>query len=159
MPVTGSKNRIYGNYGDYAAAMGLGQINTAGFLFGDEDEAAKKDTATSPDVKNYLQMNATDDKFPILVRRDEYPGLVSGAQGTCLKLDANKMPAALCLIRCVGPRIISVTWSGVSGQWLDAIRPFLSIQYFSDQCKATEQWTADRYGIGNCFPAVSGSGR
>lgn len=77
MPVTGSKNRIYGNYGDYAAAMGIGQINTTGFLFGDEDEAAKKDTATSPDVKNYLQMNATDDKFPILVRREEYPGLVS----------------------------------------------------------------------------------
>lgn len=76
MPVTGSKNRIYGNYGDYAAAMGIGQINTTGFLFGDEDEAAKKDTATSPDVKNYLQMNATDDKFPILVRREEYPGLV-----------------------------------------------------------------------------------
>lgn len=83
MPVTGSKSRIYGNYGDYAAAMGLGQINTTGFLFGDEDEAAKKEAATSPDVKNYLQMNATDDKFPILVRRDEYPGLVGALQVTC----------------------------------------------------------------------------
>lgn len=83
MPVTGSKSRIYGNYGDYAAAMGLGQINTTGFLFGEEDEAAKKEAATSPDVKNYLQMNATDDKFPILVRRDEYPGLVGALQVTC----------------------------------------------------------------------------
>ena len=77
MPVTGSKSRLYGNYGDIAAAMGLGQINTAGFLFGDEDEAAKKESATSPDVKNYLQVHATDNNFPILVRRDEYPGLVS----------------------------------------------------------------------------------
>lgn len=76
MPVTGSKTRMYGNYGDYAAAMGIGHINTTNFLFGDEDEAGKE-SATSPDVKNYLQMNATDDKFPILVRRDEYPGLVS----------------------------------------------------------------------------------
>ncbi|CAO1602339.1 hypothetical protein XANCAGTX0491_005955 [Xanthoria calcicola] len=91
MPVTGSKNRIYGNYGDYAAAMGIGQINTTGFLFGDEDEAAKKDTATSPDVKNYLQMNATDDKFPILVRREEYPGLLS-ASSAALDLALSQSP-------------------------------------------------------------------
>lgn len=51
--------------------LSLDQTNTARFLFGEEEGA------TSPDVKNYLQMNATDDKFPILVRRDEYPGLVS----------------------------------------------------------------------------------
>ncbi|KAL8717901.1 MAG: hypothetical protein Q9225_004911 [Loekoesia sp. 1 TL-2023] len=91
MPVTGSKNRIYGNYGDYAAAMGIGQINTTGFLFGDEDEAAKKESATSPDVKNYLQMNATDDKFPILVRRDEYPGLLS-ASSAALDLALSQSP-------------------------------------------------------------------
>ncbi|KAL8962906.1 MAG: hypothetical protein Q9193_000759 [Seirophora villosa] len=91
MPVTGSKSRIYGHYGDYAAAMGLGQINTTGFLFGDEDEAAKKEAATSPDVKNYLQMNATDDKFPILVRRDEYPGLLS-ASSAALDLALSQSP-------------------------------------------------------------------
>ncbi|KAI4206974.1 MAG: hypothetical protein LQ346_000806 [Caloplaca aetnensis] len=91
MPVTGSKNRIYGNYGDYAAAMGIGHINTTGFLFGDEDEAAKKEPATSPDVKNYLQMNATDDKFPILVRRDEYPGLLS-ASSAALDLALSQSP-------------------------------------------------------------------
>ncbi len=39
-------------------------------------------SATSPDVKNYLQRNATDDKFPILVRRDEYPGLVGTLRST-----------------------------------------------------------------------------
>jgi hypothetical protein len=64
---------------DYSSVLGLGHINTTGFLFGDDDEkaAAKKESATSPDVKSYLQMNATDDKFPILVRREDYPGLVS----------------------------------------------------------------------------------
>jgi hypothetical protein len=51
--------------------LSLDQTNTARFLFGEEDGA------TSPDVKNYLQVNATDDNFPILVRREEYPGLVS----------------------------------------------------------------------------------
>ncbi|KAL8838035.1 MAG: hypothetical protein Q9170_002316 [Blastenia crenularia] len=91
MPVAGSKGRIYGNYGDYAAAMGIGHINTTGFLFGDEDEAAKKESATSPDVKNYLQMNATDDKFPILVRRDEYPGLLS-ASSAALDLALSQSP-------------------------------------------------------------------
>lgn len=33
--------------------------------------------AASPGIKGYLQMNSTDDKFPILVRRDSYPNIVS----------------------------------------------------------------------------------
>ena len=78
MPVTGSMTRNRVSVPDYSSVMGLGHINTTGFLFGDDDEKAvsKKDSATSPDVKSYLQMNATDDKFPILVRRDDFPGLV-----------------------------------------------------------------------------------
>ena len=51
--------------------LSLDPSNTTRFLFGPEDDA------TSPDVKNYLQMNTTEDKFPILVRREEFPGLVS----------------------------------------------------------------------------------
>jgi hypothetical protein len=51
--------------------LSLDQNDTTRFLFGEEEGA------TSPNVKSYLQMNATDDKFPILVRREEYPGLVS----------------------------------------------------------------------------------
>ncbi len=48
----------------------LDQTNTARFLFG-EDEG------TAPDVNNYLEMNTTDNKFPVLIRRDgEYPGMV-----------------------------------------------------------------------------------
>ena len=61
MPVTKSRNGMHE----------LDQTNTARFLFGEED------SSSTTDVKNYLQMNTTDDKFPILVRRNEYPGLVS----------------------------------------------------------------------------------
>lgn len=50
--------------------LSLDQTNTTRFLFGEEEGA------TSPEVKNYLHSTSTDDKFPILVRRDEYPGLV-----------------------------------------------------------------------------------
>lgn len=63
MPVTRSRNGMH-------EMLSLDQTNTARFLFGEEDRA------TSSNVKSYLQMNATDDKFPILVRREEYPGLV-----------------------------------------------------------------------------------
>ena len=79
MPVTGSRARKDDRSTDYASMMGLGHINTTSFLFGEDDDktATEKASATSPDVNSYLQMNATDDKFPILVRRDEYPGLVS----------------------------------------------------------------------------------
>lgn len=48
-------------------------------LFNEEAErngATKtSQTAASPGVKGYLQMNSTDDKFPILVRRDSYPNI------------------------------------------------------------------------------------
>jgi hypothetical protein len=54
------------------SAIGLGQVNTTDFLFGDEENNTRKSgqQATSPDVKSYLQMNANDDRFPILVSRD-----------------------------------------------------------------------------------------
>lgn len=76
MPVTGLRGRTHDSVPEHSASMGLGHINTTSFLFGDDDEKSKEST-TSPDVKSYLQMNATDDKFPILVRRDEFPGVVS----------------------------------------------------------------------------------
>ena len=64
---------------DYSSLMGLGHINTTSFLFGDDDEkhSGQKDSTTSPDVNSYLQMNTTDDKFPILVRNNHQPGVVS----------------------------------------------------------------------------------
>ena len=59
--------------------MGLGHINTTGFLFGDDDDkfASQKETVTSPDVKSHLQVTSDDDKFPILIRDSLFPGTVS----------------------------------------------------------------------------------
>lgn len=74
MPVTGLRSLNHETVPEHSATGTLGQINTTSFLFDDEDA---KESTTSPDVKNYLQMNATDDKFPILVRRNDYPGVVS----------------------------------------------------------------------------------
>lgn len=93
MPVTGSRTRKDDAATDYASMMGLGHINTTGFLFDNDDEkaAAKKEATTSPDVKTYLQMNDTDDKFPILVRRDGYPGLLS-ASSAALDLALSQSP-------------------------------------------------------------------
>jgi hypothetical protein len=59
MPVTKSRNGIN-------EMFSLDQTNTTRFLFGDDE------TSSSPDQKSYLQMNANDENFPILVRRDEY---------------------------------------------------------------------------------------
>lgn len=51
----------------------LGSVNTTGFLFGDEEDLKStrvQNSAASPDAKHFLQYQASDDKFPILVRRD-----------------------------------------------------------------------------------------
>ena len=113
MPVTGSRTRKDDVATDYASMMGLGHINTTGFLFGDDDEkaAGKKDAATSPDVKTYLQMSDTNDKFPILVRRDGYPGLVSERTTFCFpppligssQLSASSAALDLALSQSPGP--------------------------------------------------------
>ena len=79
MPVTSSMKQKRESVPDYSSVMGLGHINTTSFLFGDDEERnhGHKESATSPDVKSYLQMNTTDDKFPILIRNNHQPGLVS----------------------------------------------------------------------------------
>jgi hypothetical protein len=61
MPVTKSRNGMH-------EMLSMDPSNTTRFLFGDDEPAA-----TSSD-NEYLQMNTTDDKFPILVRREDYPG-------------------------------------------------------------------------------------
>jgi hypothetical protein len=52
----------------------LGPVNTTGYLFGEEQDQYQptriQTQATSPEAKAYLQLDANDDKFPILVRRD-----------------------------------------------------------------------------------------
>lgn len=60
MPVTKSRTGFYD--------IGLDQANTTRFLFGDDDSGAES--------KLYAQANP-DDNFPTLVRREEYPNMVS----------------------------------------------------------------------------------
>ena len=78
MPVTSSMKQKRESVPEYNS-MGLSHINTTHFLLNDDDEkhSARKESATSPDVTSYLQMNTTDDKFPILVRNNHQPGVVS----------------------------------------------------------------------------------
>ena len=78
MPVASSMARKRESVPEYSSIMGVGHINTTSFLFGEDDEVpGQKESTTSPDVNSYLQMNTTDDKFPILVRNNHHPGLVS----------------------------------------------------------------------------------
>ena len=81
MPVTSSMTRKRESVPEYSEMMGSFQINTTGFLFGDDDDkpSAQAESATSPDVNTYLQMNTTDDKFPILIRNNKRPDMVNEA--------------------------------------------------------------------------------
>jgi len=71
--------------------FGLGSINTSDFLFDDDQtdksNAEKKTATTSPDVKSYLQMMDTDNKFPILTQ--SHPGKVYRTRLTNLFNPAN----------------------------------------------------------------------
>ncbi|KAL2066223.1 hypothetical protein VTL71DRAFT_2294 [Oculimacula yallundae] len=80
MPVTKSRNGMH-------EMLALDQTNTARFLFG-EDESAP-----SPDVNQYLDMNGAENKFPILVRREEYPGTMQlSASSAALDLALSQSP-------------------------------------------------------------------
>ncbi|KAL1306571.1 hypothetical protein AAFC00_005256 [Neodothiora populina] len=57
----------------------LGTVNTASFLFGDDDDhkqpaqmqpQAQTNPTSSPEANTFLQLHTNDDKFPILVRRE-----------------------------------------------------------------------------------------
>ena len=76
MPVTSSMKQKRESVPE-TSSMNLEHINTTSFLFGDDEEAGHKESTKSPDVKTYLQMNTTDDKFPILIRNNHQPGVVS----------------------------------------------------------------------------------
>ncbi|KAI9713362.1 MAG: hypothetical protein M1812_006640 [Candelaria pacifica] len=96
MPVNGLHSRGRGELPGIASALSLGQINTTGFLFGDDDEKplTKKEpnSTTSPDVKSYLQINTADDKFPVLIRREDYEGLHLSASSAALDLALSQSP-------------------------------------------------------------------
>ncbi|KAK4986171.1 hypothetical protein LTR66_007948 [Elasticomyces elasticus] len=94
MPVTGLDLRNRSDMPDMASL--LGQVNTTGFLFGDEDEKPLKKThnsTASPDAKTYLQLHTTDDKFPILVRHDGDGTMQLSASSAALDLALSQSPA------------------------------------------------------------------
>lgn len=78
----------------------LGHIDTTGYLFGEDDK--EHNPAASPDHKAYLQMSNTNDKFPILVRRD-------GA-GNGTKLSASSAALDLALSQSPGPDAQAPGW-------------------------------------------------
>ncbi|KAF1918021.1 armadillo-type protein [Ampelomyces quisqualis] len=100
MPVTGLDLRGRDNLPDLASV--LGHIDTTGYLFGEEDK--EHNPTASPDHKAYLQMSNTDDKFPILVRRD-------GA-GNGTKLSASSAALDLALSQSPGPEPRPNGWQG-----------------------------------------------
>lgn len=100
MPVTSLDLRGRGDLPDLASV--LGHIDTAGYLFGEDDK--EHNPAASPDHKGYLQMSNTKDEFPILVRRD-------GA-GNGTKLSASSAALDLALSQSPGPDSQSNGWHG-----------------------------------------------
>ena len=120
MPATSSFARKRESVPEYSAVMGLGHINTTGFLFGDDDDkaASQHESATSPDVSSYLQMNTTDDKFPILIRNNHHPGLVGvlistrmSSTNAFLQLSASSAALDLALSQSPGPESESKWWN------------------------------------------------
>jgi hypothetical protein len=99
-PILGLEPRGRDNLPDLASV--LGHIDTASYLFGEDEK--QHNSVASPDHKAYLQMSNTDDKFPILVRRD-------GA-GNGTKLSASSAALDLALSQSPGPESQSNGWQG-----------------------------------------------
>ena len=75
----------------------LGSVNTASYLFGDDDDHPKpirqsQTATTSPDAKTYLQLHTTDDKFPILVRRETDGNTQFSVSSAALDLALSQSP-------------------------------------------------------------------
>lgn len=100
MPVTNLDYRGRGELPDLASV--LGHIDTAGYLFGEDEK--EHNPAASPDQKAYFQMSNTKDEFPILVRRD-------GA-GNGTKLSASSAALDLALSQSPGPDAQPNGWQG-----------------------------------------------
>lgn len=64
--------RAASNAGSNGANPNDPQMST--FLFDDELDSELHNSTYGG---RYLQMNADDDKFPVLIRRDSFPGIVS----------------------------------------------------------------------------------
>ena len=130
MPVTGLRGRAHGLVPETSSGMGMEHLNTTSFLFDDEEKA--KDSLTSPDVTKYLQM--TDDNFPVLIRRDEYPGTVCPLAyhrtlpraNEQVQLSASSAALDLALSQSPGPESQLDSWSSAG-------RHQLSLQHHLQQ--------------------------
>ncbi|KAF2002512.1 ARM repeat-containing protein [Amniculicola lignicola CBS 123094] len=96
MPVNLERSRRNDELPDLASV--LGHIDTASFLF--DDESKQPADASS---KSYLHMNTTDDKFPILVRRD-------GNSNNGMQLSASSAALDLALSQSPGPDASGAVW-------------------------------------------------
>lgn len=81
MPVTSLDMRGRADMPDLATV--LGHINTTEYLFGDETEKPSRRNRYS---QPYLRMDTTEDKFPILVRREEDGSVQLSSDSTALDL-------------------------------------------------------------------------
>ncbi|KAL2821745.1 hypothetical protein BDW59DRAFT_174097 [Aspergillus cavernicola] len=73
MPTTGLGSQIRPNLSSFNNPSSLESFNTAKYLLHDDDDRSTlkdEDRIPTPDIKRYLQLTETDDKFPTLSRRD-----------------------------------------------------------------------------------------
>ncbi|GES90776.1 ARM repeat-containing protein [Rhizophagus clarus] len=63
-----------------------------------DEEVTDPSTSSSSYVCRYLQMNADDDLFPVLIRRDSYPGMLSACSAA---LDLAPLPQSTSRHRCL----------------------------------------------------------
>ncbi|UZO12630.1 uncharacterized protein OCT59_004156 [Rhizophagus irregularis] len=63
-----------------------------------DEEGTNPSTSSSSYVCRYLQMNTDDDLFPVLIRRDSYPGMLSACSAA---LDLAPLPQSTPRHRCV----------------------------------------------------------
>ncbi|KAG8526279.1 uncharacterized protein KY384_000272 [Bacidia gigantensis] len=75
MPATGLRGRTHESVPEHSPCMDMEHLNTTSFLFDDDEKS--KEPLTSPDVSKYLQMS--QDKFPVLLRNNEYSGSLSAS--------------------------------------------------------------------------------
>lgn len=86
----------------------LGHINTAAFLFDEDERQQQPIPHASPDAKQYLELNATNKNFPILVRQD------GDGNGNGPRLSASSAALDLAMSQSPGPDAQGQSngWSG-----------------------------------------------
>ncbi|CAG8515447.1 28444_t:CDS:10 [Gigaspora margarita] len=138
------------------------------FLLDDEGETperANPSLASSSYVRRYLQMHTDDDKFPILVRRDSYPGMLSASSAA---LDLASLRQTPSRHRGLDP-ILNVDWAyayqhqtdelsedcPTSRAQLDKLAPLFSENQASGKPTVTASTTANTASNNGCSNGFS----